>query len=111
MPELAQCFAFGDLDQQLPQIIAIVQLRKLSFLGSPEERLERTDDDVLFVGNAFGCRMQLLTGQPNKPNVEVIPQLGRSRFVARFQFADPVGDRFSGRHFPPALASHLHHQN
>ena len=77
MPELVQCFAFGDLPQQLPQMVAIVQLRKLALPGPPKERLAGADNNVLLVGHSSRRPLELTAGQPDKPCMEMVPNVGR----------------------------------
>jgi hypothetical protein len=48
--------AVGEQHEQLPEIVAVVELRKAALLRGPAEAVEGTQGDIFLVGGAAGAR-------------------------------------------------------
>ena len=85
-------------EQQLPEIVAVFELRKLASLGPAIETLEGAERHVFLVGHATGDAPQADPRQPDEPAEVGFPEvLGRGA-VSLFEHHDQARDGPVGRH-------------
>src|SRR5208337_81403 len=67
--------AHGDDDQQLPKVVAVVELSELAAFGPLIEALEGTEGHILLVGRASRGAPELGAGEPDQPLEVALPEL------------------------------------
>src|SRR5579871_4671013 len=85
-------------DQQPPQVLAVVHVRKAAGFGAAAEAIEGAQRDIFFVGGGAGGAAELLSRQPDQTTEIALPQLLGSGLVASLEWTDPARDRTVGRH-------------
>ena len=85
-------------EQQLPEIVAVFELRKLASLGPAIEALEGAERHVLLVGHATGDAPETGPRQPDEPAEVGFPEvLGRGA-ISLLEHHDQARDGPVGRH-------------
>src|SRR3954453_487876 len=99
--------ARGDQDEQLPQVVAVLQLREAALLGGPAEAVEGVQGHVLLVGRPPRRGPEFGPRQADQPPEVALPQPLRGLALALLESPDPVADRSGLRHSssPRARAS------
>jgi hypothetical protein len=97
--ELIADLSFRDLDQQMPEILAVLEVGKLALPGAQEEALESLGHDILLVGDPPRGTLELLPRQTDQPFEIAIPDLRHGCLVTSFQVLDPPRYRLVARHF------------
>jgi hypothetical protein len=92
--------AVGQQHEQLPEVVAVVQLRKAALRGGAAEAVEGTQGDIFLVGGAAGQAGQLAAGVRHQPLEIAFPQRLGGGPLPGLELLDPTGDRTRGRHQP-----------
>src|SRR5262249_5260259 len=87
------CLATDYLGKQMPEIVAILQLRKLALLGTKKEADEGALDDVLLIGAVQTLALEFGARQPQEPPEIAGQQLLRGGSVAFLDPPDQLGNR------------------
>src|SRR5208337_1503798 len=90
--------AHGDDNQQLPKVVAVVELRELAAFGPLIEALEGAEGHILLVGRAPRGALELGAGKPNQPLEVSLPELLGGGPLPGLEQLDAVGDRPFRRH-------------
>jgi hypothetical protein len=84
--------ANGDRDQQPPEVIAIVKLRKSPLFSPATETGESAQGNIFLVGGAPGQSLQLLAGQTDQALKIPLPKVLRGGAIASLELRKPSAD-------------------
>src|SRR5271166_1303794 len=90
--------AHGDDDQQLPKVVAVVELRELAAFGPLIEALEGAESHILLVGRAARGAPEMGAGETDQPLEVALPELLGGGPLPSLEQLDAVGDRPFRRH-------------
>src|SRR5271157_1116488 len=95
---LVDRLAHGDDGQQLPKVVAVVELRELAAFGPLIEALEGAEGHILLVGRAARGAPEPGAGEPDQPLEVSLPELLGGGPLPGLEQLNAVGDRPFRRH-------------
>jgi hypothetical protein len=90
--------AFRDDEQQMPEVVAVVELREAAFLRATKEAVEGAEGHVLLVSHAARGAAELLSGQADQAMEVALPEMLGGGAVARAELINPGRNAAGGRH-------------
>lgn len=90
--QLIHGFSSRDHDQNLPQIVAVLELREATSLDTAVEAVERHQDHVFLVRHTPRSSLQLLSGQPDQLLEVLLPNSLARLGIALFGEIQPASD-------------------
>src|SRR5262245_47214097 len=88
-PRLAE----GDGGQEVPQVVAVVQMGEATLRGAATDAIEGAEGHVLFVGGAAVLSPEPGAGQASQAAEIAIPEWGKGVTFAALEPRDVPGDR------------------
>src|SRR5262245_35385665 len=86
------CFARGNDNQETPQVMAVVELRKPAVGGRATKAVQGTECYVLLIGGTAGRTLEPGARQGHQTLEVVLPQGLGGRQVACLQLLEPMAD-------------------
>jgi hypothetical protein len=97
--------ALGDHQQDLPKVVAIVELRESAALDAAKEAVEGAEGDILLIGGAPWHRPQFAARQADEAMEVAFPQFLGGLSISHAELINPErhGRRFGHVDLPPPL--------
>ena len=95
---LVNGLASGNQDEQVPEVVAVLELGKLALFGAAVETVEGAQRHVFLVRRSARRMLQLFACQTDEAVEIALPELLGNGRIAGFELANPYGHRARGGH-------------